>query len=182
MKPQHDSLELAQDILSIKSLKKLQLTIEKQKKKKKKKHKIAEPITLDLQELKNIENLWLSTFNNFYFEGLGHLKSLQTLTLSDDGDLENLALLPALEKLIVKGEIINKLPILEQLKILDLKIEKDCEVPVALLNKFPNLEKLKVSFYGEQKIDFSGLDKLKVLICECYNFENVIAFEKPTQP
>ncbi|PTT69500.1 MULTISPECIES: leucine-rich repeat domain-containing protein [unclassified Chryseobacterium] len=165
------SLELAQDILSIKSLKKLQLTIEKQNR------KIAEPITLDLQELKNIENLWLSTFNNFYFEGLGHLKSLQTLTLSDDGDLENLALLPALEKLIVKGEIINKLPRLEQLKILDLKIEKDCEVPVALLNKFPNLEKLKVSFYGEQKIDFSGLDKLKVLICECYNFENVIAFE-----
>lgn len=177
IKTSTDCLEIAQDILAINSLKELLLIIEKQKKKKKKKHKIAEPITLDLQELKNIENLWLSTCNNFYFEGLGHLKSLQTLTLSDDGDLENLALLPALEKLIVEGEIINKLPRLEQLKILDLKIEKNCEVPVRLLNKFPNLEKLKVSFYGEQKIDFSGLDKLKVLICECYNFENVIAFE-----
>lgn len=165
------SLEIAQDILSIKSLKELQLTIEKQNR------KIAEPITLDLQELENIEELCLYTSNDFYFKGIGHLKSLKTLTLSDNGDLENLATLPLLEKLTIEGEIINKLPRLEQLKVLDLKLEEDCELSIIFLKKFPNLEKLKVSFYGEQKIDFSGLNKLKVLICQCHEFENIVAFE-----
>jgi hypothetical protein len=66
---------------------------------------------------------------------------------------------------------------LDQLKILDLKLEEDCEVSITFFKKFPNLEKLKVSFYGEQKIDFSGLNKLKVLICECYNFENIVALK-----
>lgn len=56
-------------------------------------------------------------------------------------------------------------------------VEEDCEVSVTFLKKFPNLEKLKVSFHSEQKIDFSGLDKLKVLICECCNFENIFALE-----
>lgn len=164
-----DSLALAQNILSIESLKDLSLYIDEQT------PEILEPVTLDLQQLKNVEELRLMVSDEIHFKGIGNLKSLRTLTLNTNCDVENLGALASLEKLVVKGEVINKLPRLEQIKVLSLEIEEACIV--TLLEKFPNLEKLKIHITEEQKIDISGLEKLKVLVFDCNSFDSIVSFE-----
>lgn len=166
-----NSLELAQDILSIKFLKELNLYIDEQT------PVILETAILDVQQLKNMEKLSLQSYDQIPFRGIGHLKSLKTLSIESDGDVENLNALPLLEKLSIEGgAVINKLPRLEQVKVLDIRIDEDSEV--SSLKNFPNLEKLQLSnTEEEQRIDISGLEKLKVLVCECYDVDNIVAFE-----
>lgn len=164
-----DSIELAQDILSIESLKDLYLNIFEQKR------KIKRPIILDLQQLKNVEKLSLDSNDDLYFKGMSHLKSLKTLELDDDGDLQELTALPLLEKLVVKGEVINKFPKLEQVKILDLHVPENYEV--SSLEKFPNLEKLELNLWSDQKIAINGLKKLKIIVFQYINFDDIVSFE-----
>ncbi|WP_139166104.1 leucine-rich repeat domain-containing protein [Chryseobacterium jejuense] len=163
------SIELAQDILSIESLKDLYLNIYQQNR------KIERPITLDLQHLKNVEKLHLDSNDDVYFTGISHLKSLKTLELDDNGDLEGLTALTSLEKLVIKGEVINKFPELKQVKILDLHVPRNYEV--ASLEKFPNLEKLELNLWSDQKIAINGLKKLKIIVFDYINFDDIISFE-----
>lgn len=164
-----DSLELAQDILSIESLKDLSLYIAEQT------PEITEAVALNLQQLKNIEELSVSVRDNVSFKGIGDLRSLKTLTIDTDFDVENLIALPSLQKLSIEGRVINRLPRLEQIKVLDLQIEEDSEI--ALLKKFPNVEKLQVRIPEEQKIDICGLEKLRVLVFDCNDLNSIAAFE-----
>ncbi|WP_343662183.1 leucine-rich repeat domain-containing protein [Chryseobacterium mucoviscidosis] len=164
-----DSLELAQDILSIESLKDLSLYIAEQT------PEITEAVALDLQQLKNIEELSVSVRDNVSFKGIGDLRSLKTLTIDTDFDVENLIALPSLQKLSIEGRVINRLPRLEQIKVLDLQIEEDSEI--ALLKNFPNVEKLQVRIPEEQKIDICGLEKLRVLVFDCNDLNSIAAFE-----
>ncbi|WP_123947356.1 leucine-rich repeat domain-containing protein [Chryseobacterium pennae] len=164
-----DSIELAQDILSIESLKDLYLNIFGLK------QKIKRPIILDLQQLKNVEKLHLDSNDDIYFKGISHLKSLKMLELDNDGDLQELTTLPLLEKLVVKEEIINKFPKLEQVKILDLHVPENYEV--SSLEKFPNLEKLELNLWSNQKIAINGLEKLKTIVFDYINFDDIVSFE-----
>lgn len=164
-----DSFELAQYILSIESLKDLSLYITKQT------PEITETVTLDLQQLKNIEELSISVRGSVIFKGIGDLKSLKALTINTDFDVENLIALPSLQKLSIEGEVINRLPRLEQIKVLDLQIEEDCEV--TLLKNFPNVEKLQIRIPEEQKIDICGLEKLRVLVFDCNDLNSIATFE-----
>ncbi|GEM_PF-1091027 len=166
-----NSLELAQDVLSIQSLKALDLYIDEQT------PEILETAILDVQQLKSIEKLHLRPYDPIPFKGLGHLKYLRTLNIASDADVENLNTLPLLEKLSIEGgAVINKLPRLEQVKVLDIRMEEGCEVTA--LKNFPNLEKLQLSnTEEEQKIDISGLENLKVLVCECYDVDSIVAFK-----
>ncbi|WP_300687280.1 leucine-rich repeat domain-containing protein [Chryseobacterium sp.] len=167
-----ESVEFAQEILSMRSLKDLELKIyiEEQE------SKIAEPIILDLQHLKNVEKLQLYTNGDFYFKGTGHLKSLKMLVLHDDGDLENLAVLPLLKKLIIEVNTIDKLPQLEQLKVLDLYSRGEyCEINIH--DKFPNLKKLALRTSEKQKIEITGLEKLKILVLSGSDFDSIISLE-----
>jgi hypothetical protein len=164
-----NSIELAQDILSIESLKDLYLNIYQQSR------KTERPIILDLQHLKNVEKLSLDSNDDLYFKGMSHLKSLKTLELDDDGDLQELTALPLLEKLVVKGEVINKFPKLEQVKILDLHVPENYEV--SSLEKFPNLEKLELNLWSDQKIAINGLEKLKIIVFQYINFDDIVSFE-----
>lgn len=163
------SAEVAQDILSVGSLKDLSLYIAEQA------TEITEAVTLDLQQLKNIRELSLSVGDNIRFKGISDLKSLESLTINTDFDVEDLTSLPLLQKLIIEGEVINKLPRLEQIKVLDLQIEEDCKI--TLLKNFPNVEKLQVRIPEEQKIDICGLQKLRVLVFNCNNLNSIAAFE-----
>ncbi|WP_308004701.1 leucine-rich repeat domain-containing protein [uncultured Chryseobacterium sp.] len=165
-----DSIEFAQKILAIESLKNLELNIYI----KEQEQEITEPIILDLHHLKNVEKLQLYTNEDFYFRGIGYLKSLKMLILEDDGDLENLAQLPSLKKLIIKVNEIDKLPRLEQVKVLKLYSRGEyCKIN--LHDKFPNLEKLHLIAWEDQKITISNLEKLKILMFSVSNFNNVIA-------
>lgn len=163
------SIELAQNILSIESLKDLYLNIYPQSR------KTERPIMLDLQHLKNVEKLSLDSNDDLYFKGMSHLKSLKTLELDHDGDLEGLTALPSLEKLVIKGEIINKFPELKQVKILDLHVPRNYEV--SSLKKFPNLEKLELNLWSDQKIAINGLEKLKIIVFQYINFDDIVSFE-----
>ncbi|HRB70826.1 MAG TPA: leucine-rich repeat domain-containing protein [Flavobacterium sp.] len=166
-----NSLELAQDVLSIKSLQELELYIDEQT------PEVLETAMLDVQQLKSLEKLHIRPYDPIPIKGLGHLKSLKILHLNSDADVENLGALPLLEKLSIEGgEVLHKLPRLEQVKVLDITMEEGCEV--TSLKNFPNLEKLQLAnTEEEQKIDISGLEKLKVLVYQCYDNDTIVAFE-----
>lgn len=164
-----NSIEFAQDVLSIESLKDLYLNFFEQK------PETERPIILDLQRLKNIEKLHLDSNDDVYFKGICHLKSLKILGLEDDGDLEELAALPSLEKLVIKGEIINKFPDMKQVKVLDLHVPKNYDP--SSLEKFPNLEKLELNIFPEQKIAINGLKKLKTIVFDYISFDDIVSFE-----
>lgn len=164
-----DSVELAQDILSIESLKDLYLNIHEQTK------ETERPIVLDVQRLKNVEKLDLDANDDVYFKGMSHLKSLKILELDDDGDLEELAALPSLEKLVIREEVINKFPEMKQVKVLDLHVPRNYEP--SSLEKFPNLEKLKLNIFSGQKIAIKGLEKLKIIVFEFTGLDDVVSFE-----
>jgi hypothetical protein len=167
-----ESVEFAQEILSIESLKYLELIISIDKQA----PEITEPIVLDLQHLKNVEKLQLYTNEDFYFKGIGHLKSLTMLILEDDGDLETLATLPFLEKLYIRVNTMNQLPRLEQVKVLNLYSRgEECELN--LLDKFPNLEKLDLTTLEKQKIKLNDLEKLKILILFGSDFDGITSLE-----
>lgn len=164
-----NSLELARDILSVTFLKKLELDIGDII------PDIVEPVTLDLQHLSNLEKISLRADKGVRFKGIGHLRSLKTLDLSFDCDLENLSALTSLEKLTVDGDDVNKLPRLEHLKVLDLTIGEVCGLKS--FENFPNLEKLQVRMPKEQRIEFRGLENLKVLVLEHNHFESILSLE-----
>ncbi|KPH14725.1 leucine-rich repeat domain-containing protein [Chryseobacterium sp. ERMR1:04] len=167
-----ESVEFAQEILSMKSLKDLELSIyiEEQT------PEIAKPIILDLQHLKNVEKLQLDTNEDFYFKGIGHLKSLKMLILYDDGDLESLAALPSLKKLIIEVNAMDKLPRLEQVRVLNLYSRGEyCEIN--LHNKFPNLKKLDLTTSEKQKIRINDLEKLKILVLSGSDFDGIISLK-----
>lgn len=166
------SIEFAQKILSVESLKNLELSIyiEEQN------LEITEPIILDLHHLKNVEKLQLYTNENFYFRGIGHLKSLKMLILNDDGDLESLAELPSLKKLFIEVNAIDKLPRLEQVKVLKLHSRGEyCEIN--LHDKFPNLKKLDLWASEKQKIKINDLEKLKILMLSGVYFDSIVSLE-----
>ena len=167
------SVELAQNLLSISSFRKLELDVDD-----------VEPvpegkIILNLQQLKNVEHLSLRAQEGIKFTGIGHLKKLTSLDASFDFDIENLDQLPSLEKLEMSGEDLLKVPRLERLKVLDLTIDKACEI--ASLENFPNLEKLKISIAYDAKICFGRLEHLKILILDHGDLESIVSFENLPQ-
>lgn len=164
-----DSIEFAQKILSMESLKNLELGIYP----KEDKPENNGPFILDLQHLKNVEKLQLYTNKDFYFKGISHLKSLKMLNLSDRGDLKDLAALPFLEKLYSGVNTMDELPRLDNVKLLELKVRDYCEINVQ--DQFPNLEKLHLIAWEDQKITISNLEKLKILMFSVSNFNNIIA-------
>ncbi|REC46202.1 MULTISPECIES: leucine-rich repeat domain-containing protein [Chryseobacterium] len=164
-----DSIEFAQKILSMKSLKNLELGIYP----KEDKPENNGSFILDLQHLKNVEKLQLYTNKDFYFKGISHLKSLKMLNLSDRGDLKDLAALPFLEKLYSGVNTMDELPRLHNVKLLELKVRDYCEINVQ--DQFPNLEKLHLIAWEDQKITISNLEKLKILMFSVSNFNNIIA-------
>lgn len=167
-----ESIEFAQEILSMESLKNLELGIYTEEEK----PENNEPLILDLQHLKNVEKLQLYTDKDFYFKGIGHLKSLKMLVLEDDGDLESLAELPSLKKLFIKVNAIDKLPRLEQVKVLKLQSRGEyCEIN--LHDKFPNLKKLDLWASEEQKIKINDLEKLKILMLSGVYFDSIVSLE-----
>ncbi|WP_336689903.1 MULTISPECIES: leucine-rich repeat domain-containing protein [unclassified Chryseobacterium] len=167
-----ESVEFAQKILSMESLKNLDLNIYI----KEQEPEITEPIILDLQHLKNVEKLHLGTVGDFYFKGIGHLKSLKKLILDDDCDLESLAQLPSLKKLFIEVNAIDKLPRLEHVKVLKLYSRGEyCEIN--LHDKFPNLKKLDLRASEEQKINISNLEKLKILTLFGSDFDGIVSLE-----
>lgn len=166
------SLEFAQEILSIESLKNLELGIYPQEDKPENNRSFI----LDLQHLKNVEKLQLYTNEDFYFRGIGYLKSLKMLILEDDGDLENLAQLPSLKKLFIDVSEIDKLPRLEQVKVLKLYSRgKYCKIN--LPDKFPNLKKLDLTTSQKQKIKLNDLEKLKILTLFGSDFDGIVSLE-----
>ncbi|MFD2562885.1 leucine-rich repeat domain-containing protein [Aquimarina rubra] len=161
------SIAATESVLSLSTLSKLDVYIDIES-------EPTEPIVLDLQHLKNIEELVLGGTNTFKFIGFEHLKHLKKLTLFCDCKIHGLETIKNLEYLSIEESIdINKIPAMDSLKTLVLEVDKEYEI--YSLEQFPNLENLKIQ--ATNNIHLGKLSKLKVLYILWVDIETTTCFD-----